>query len=339
MLQEDEHIGEFGPGEEGATTMKSGMERAWYAHMAGLRSSYHRAVATNPVLRDPRIDTLLDPVLSDHARNATNWAIPNEVEILLVRLKTGADLEVALDSSFTTAQTIMVPSAAVLAKRREGATTDDDKQAVLAKLLRDMHGRYAARRSERVAMRAVANRMTKLGFGLTAVIVGSFLIFGSEMLRSLLGLPLASATPEKNPFGDLVTYNLCVTTFFGFLGAYLSRLIAFQNTAPLLSYEELENGYSWNFLMVRLLVGGLSSVIVYFVISGRLIGGELFPEVEKGASGGFGPMWTTVKNGTLSYDGPSANYAKLIVWCFIAGFSERFLPDHLSALEAKSKAA
>lgn len=338
MLQEDEHIGEFGPGEEGATAMKSGMERAWYAHMAGLRSSYNRAVVANPVLRDPRIDTLLDPVVSDHARNSTNWTIPNEIEILLVRLKTGADLDVALDSAFTTAQAIMVPSASVLAKRLDLAKVDDDKQAVLAKLLRDMHNRYAARRSERVTRRGVANRMTKLGFGLTAVIVGTFIIFGSETLRSLLGLQVGPRLDDSNPFADLVTYNLCVTTFFGFLGAYLSRLIAFQKTAPLLSYEELENGYSWNFLMVRLLVGGLSSVIVYFVISGRLIGGELFPEVEKGATGGFGPMWTTVKDGTLVYDGPSANYAKLIVWCFIAGFSERFLPDHLSALEAKSKA-
>ncbi|MFM7335572.1 MAG: hypothetical protein ACKO2N_15955 [Tabrizicola sp.] len=337
MLQEDEHIGEFGPGEEGASAMKSGMERAWYAHMAGLRSSYNRAIAANPVLRDARIDTLLDPVASDHARNATNWSIPNEIEILLVRLKTGSDLEVALDSAFTTAQMIMVPSVQVLAKRRETAATDDDKQAVLAKLLRDTHNRYAARRSERVARRAVANRMTKLGFGLTAVIVGSFILFGSELLRRFLGLPPAAPTPGSSPFADLVTYNLCVTTFFGFLGAYLSRLIAFQKTAPLLSYEELENGYSWNFLMVRLLVGGLSSVIVYFVISGRLIAGELFPEVDKGATGGFGPLWTTVKDGAFVYDGPSANYAKLIVWCFIAGFSERFLPDHLSALEAKSK--
>ena len=328
MPQDDESVGDFGPGEEGSANLKSGMERAWYAHMTGLRASYNRVIAGNAALRDPRIDTLLDPIISDHARNATNWAIPNEIEILLVRLKTGADLDVALDSAFTTAEKIAVPSFTVLAKRRDVASTDEDKQAVLAKLLRDTHNRYAARRSERVARRAVANRMTLLGFGLTGVIVGVFLVLGSGWL----------GTDGTERFADLVTYNLCVTTFFGFLGAYLSRLTAFQNAAALLSFDELENGYSWNFLMVRLLVGGLSSVIIYFVISGRLIGGELFPATGGTAAGGFGPMWAKVGDGGFAYEGPSANYAKLIVWCFIAGFSERFLPDHLTALETKSKA-
>lgn len=39
----------------------------------------------------------------------------------------------------------------------------------------------------------------------------------------------------------------------------------------------------------------------------------------------------------MPYLGPSANFAKPIVWCFVARFSERFLPDSLSALEAKSR--
>jgi hypothetical protein len=327
MLEVDGDGGDFGPGEEGKAGYQTGMQRAWYAHMTGLRASYNRHVADNPAMKDPRIELLLDPKASDHAGNATNWAIPNEIEILLVRLKTGDDLEVALDSAFTTAEKIGVPSFAVLSKRRETSTTEAAKQAVLAKILRDTHNRYAARRSERAARRIVANRMTWLGFGLTGAIVGVFVVLGTSWFSVLV---------DKERFTDLARYNLCVTTFFGFLGAYLSRLIAFQNTASQLSYDELENGYSWHFLMIRLLVGGLSSVIVYFVISGRLIGGELFPAASEGSNGGFGPMWTSGDD--LSYEGPSANYAKLIVWCFIAGFSERFLPDHLSALEAKSKA-
>ncbi len=307
---------------------RRGEERAWGAHMAGLRASYHRHLAQHPDRKDLRIEALLDPKVIDLAENWRNWEIPNEIEILLVQLKLGADLEVALDSAFLTAEKISVPTFTVLAKRREAQATDEAKQALLAKLLRDTHTRYAERRSERAERARVAKRMTYLGFGLTAVIVGVFLILGTGWF---------AVAVEKMPFTDLVKYNLIVTTFFGFLGAYLSRLIAFQNTAVSLSVDDLENGYSWHFLMVRLLVGGLSSVILYFVISGHLIGGELFPTPDDGASGGFGSLWTVHNGAGMPYEGPSANFAKLIVWCFIAGFSERFLPDSLSALEAKSR--
>ncbi|WP_137110349.1 hypothetical protein [Rhodobacter sp. SY28-1] len=307
---------------------RRGEERAWAAHMAGLRASYHRHLAQHPDRRDSRIEALLDPQVVDQPANWRNWEIPNEIEILLVQMKLGADLEVALDSAFLTAEKIAVPTFAVLAKRRDAQANDEAKQALLAKLLRDTHNRYAARRSERAERARVAKRMTYLGFGLTGVIIGVFLILGTGWF---------AVAVEKMPFTDLVKYNLIVTTFFGFLGAYLSRLIAFQNTAVSLSVDDLENGYSWHFLMVRLLVGGLSSVILYFVISGHLIGGELFPAPANGATGGFGDLWTKHDGPGMPYEGPSANFAKLIVWCFIAGFSERFLPDSLSALEAKSR--
>jgi hypothetical protein len=307
---------------------RRGEERAWAAHMAGLRASYHRHIAQHPTLKDTRIEDLLAPRITDQPENWRNWEIPNEIEILLVQLKLGADLDVALDSALLTAERIAVPSFALLNKRRDAALDEPSKQALLAKLLRDTHNRYAARRSERAERAQVARRMTYLGLGLTAVIVGVFVVLGTGWF---------AVAVDKVPFTDLVKYNLIVTTFFGFLGAFMSRLIAFQNTATALSVDDLENGYSWQFLMVRLLVGGLSSVILYFVISGHLIGGELFPAPDDGASGGFGALWTVHNGAGMPYEGPSANFAKLIVWCFIAGFSERFLPDSLSALEAKSR--
>lgn len=328
MLEVDGDGGDFGPREEGKGGMQSGMQRAWYAHMTGLRASYNRHVADNPVMKDPRIELLLDPKASDHAGNATNWALANEIEILLVRLKTGADLDVALDSAFTTAEKIAVPSVVVLAKRLGTSTTDDARQAVLAKILRDTHNRYAARRSERAMRRIVANRMSWLGFALTGGVVGVFI------LQALPGFEQAF---NDSRVAEPVRFHFVATTYFGFLGAYLSRLIAFQTTAAALSYDELDNGYSWNFLLVRLLVGGLSSVVVYFLISGQLVGGGLFPTPEDVKTGGFGNLWATYDVEGEIYEAPSPNYAKLIVWCFISGFSERFLPEHLSGLDAKSK--
>jgi hypothetical protein len=329
MTYADIETKSFGPGEEGSDGTPSGMARAWYAHMAGLKATYHRLTAANPALIDQRIQILLDPQASAHKDNDTNWAIPNEIEILLARLLPPGEIDSELDSAFATADRISVPSRDALRKRAAAAMLPDEKQAVLATLLRDTHNRFAQRRSERVARKIVADRMTKLGFGLTGLIVVVFCALGSGIFTQTVG---------NNQLELLVKYNLLVTTFFGFLGAYLSRLIAFQTNGALLGFDDLENGYSWHFLMVRLLVGGMSAVILHFVISGNLIGGELFPSGETSDGGGFGKLWQTYDSDGMAYSGPSANYAKLIVWCFIAGFSERFLPDHLSALEAKSKA-
>lgn len=303
------------------------MSRAWHAQMAGLQATYHRLTSTQGALQNGQIAMLLAPSVRNEPASVGNWAIPNEIESLLARLYPPPELDAELDSAFATADRVAVPSRDGLRRRAAAAVTPDEKQAVLATLLRDTHNRFAQRRSERVARRIVAKRMTLLGFGLTGVIVGAFLVLGTGWFAQAV---------EKQPFTDLVKYNLIVTTFFGFLGAYLSRLIAFQNTATMLSFDNLENSYSWHFLMVRLLVGGLSSVIVYFVISGNLIGGELFPSADADATGGFGALWS-VHVGDMRYEVPSANFAKLIVWCFIAGFSERFLPDSLTALEAKSR--
>lgn len=306
----------------------SGAKRAWDAHMAGLRASYARHVTQAPDLKSQRIEDLLDPLKTVHTGDPPDWNIPNEIEILLVQLKKGPDLEVALDSALLTAEKIGVPSFATLSKRREGLAKEDEKQALLAKLLRDTHNRYAERRLEREERWKAAGRMARLGVLLTGLVIGIMILLGLEPNFKFWG------TDYKLDHVALARQNTVVCVFFGILGAYLSRLIAFQNGSAKLSYDDLRNGYSGKYLFVRLLVGALSALIVYFVIAGRLIGGELFPQPE--GLGGFGPLWQTYDGD--SYSGPTSNFAKLIVWSFIAGFSERFLPDSLSTLEAKSRA-
>jgi hypothetical protein len=305
----------------------SGQKRGWDAHMAGLRASYARHVTQLPNLKSQRIEDLLDPQKTCHTGDPPDWNIPNEIEILLVQLKTGPDLDVALDSALLTAEKIGVPSFATLAKRRAGLTDEKALQALLAKLLRDTHNRYAERRLEREERWKAAGRMARLGVLLTGLVVGILIVLGLEPAFNLWG------TDYKLDHLALARQNTVVCVFFGILGAYLSRLIAFQNGTVKLSYDDLRYGYSGKFLFVRLLVGALSALIVYFVIAGRLIGGELFPQPE--GLGGFGSLWQSYDG--AKYSGPTANFAKLIVWSFIAGFSERFLPDSLSALETKSR--
>jgi len=120
----------------------------------------------------------------------------------------------------------------------------------------------------------------------------------------------------------------------GFVSS-LRRLYSFEDVFPRREYVQLFsklNFYVIAYSLVPAVVGMIGAVVVYLIFQAGLLKGDLFPEFHC-ATGqtcsdfhGFVAYWCP--------SGPAAN-AKAIVWGFIAGFSERFVPNILNRLSSE----
>lgn len=70
----------------------------------------------------------------------------------------------------------------------------------------------------------------------------------------------------------------------------------------------------------NLLFGSLSAIMITLLFAGGLVAGSLFPQMKD--------EWQDVIH-------KSSDFAKLLVWSFIAGFSQRLMPGILKNLELK----
>ncbi len=107
-------------------------------------------------------------------------------------------------------------------------------------------------------------------------------------------------------------------------------MIAFQSVITSIDYDALITEFSiWN-VLIRMIIGTFGSLIVYLLIRGELIGGELFPELPLKILADADEQWL-----------PSKSFSQLLIWSTVAGFSERLVPDRLNALalSAESKKA
>ena len=153
-----------------------------------------------------------------------------------------------------------------------------------------------------------------------------------RVLRSLLVWTLGLCLPALLLAGLLQQSEgrgaqaalLCCVIFFGCVGAYVSIQRRLQNTSdggdPVIGILLLQEFY----LVQRypLIAGGVFAIVLYLILAGGFMQGTLFPMLDA--------------NG-VPID--VANWAKLLIWSFIAGFAERLVPDTLDRLVNQAKLA
>lgn len=126
----------------------------------------------------------------------------------------------------------------------------------------------------------------------------------------------------------------------GILGSFVSalnRIYATKDVFPSGKYTQLlkkANIYLVAYSLIPPLVGAIGAAILFTMFAGGIISGGLFPEFA-----------CTELDGCQSYvdyldkwkPKLPADLAKLIVWGFVAGFSERFVPNILNKIASEEK--
>jgi hypothetical protein len=123
--------------------------------------------------------------------------------------------------------------------------------------------------------------------------------------------------------------GLIVAMASGFFGATFSMLLQSRRRASQGSLEDLSAASSWTTLTVRASVGLGAAAILYFFFRSGLLQGSLWPDLANLA---FEPA-----EKTTTFVVPNQQWCLLILWCFIAGFSETFVPNILAQTEAKGQ--
>jgi hypothetical protein len=184
-----------------------------------------------------------------------------------------------------------------------------DLRADLAMLLSAFHRTYSTTLLKEKLRKRVSKRLS----GIAAVVCGLGLISAYWVWNR----QVSHSGPVLGAPADLpLFFTILVVIVFGVAGSYVSaqqRLQAPDAGDPVIGALGL-----WHFhsaAQMAMVTGGVFAILLWLLMYGGLIEGDLFPEFGSDA----------IPEG-------AKDWAKLLIWSFIAGFAERLVPSALDRL-------
>jgi hypothetical protein len=263
------------------------------------------------------------------------WCEAYRLERLLALAEPDEKLVTELQLRLDEADEEQVPCAARLREscKRTIALAIDDKglrlpipaevvatlRAQLVNVIEETQWHLKKKYTARMIQRSATFRImvaAVLSFGLFmspyVVLVFKYLLEGPEFsVDNWVGLPVVTALTA------------------GLFGAFFSRLLFIQGNWNTLSLDELKAAREYFSIYMRGIVGMCGAAVVYFFLHSHIIGGELFPDFAQ-----LG-LLRSKSDSTVSLQliFPNPQLALLVVWSFLAGFSERLVPNILATTE------
>ena len=278
-------------------------------------------IAADPILE--RVQSLMAACAAVPPDWNSNWNNACLAEQLIAGYLYGPDLTVEAERQLFKADKLKMALSTHYAEQWKKSLEEKDEPkrakiqlAVYAKLLNERQWQDRTQRYKQTLLVEMSGRVRRLAIYLIFFAILPFVpLLGGGTIGGVF-FDSGDGLARSHLFG---LYTACS---FGLLGALFSRLSAFQSSNATLDYDDLINLFQRSALHIRLLLGMIGSMIVFYAIFGKFLDGDLFPDVEALV---FDPA---VK--------PEGNFAKLVIWCFLGGFSERLVPDFLTRTESNA---
>mgnify|MGYP003669367714 CR=1 FL=1 len=127
-------------------------------------------------------------------------------------------------------------------------------------------------------------------------------------------------------------------TWLGFVCGIIGGIVSIQQRIKNVSDEELTLlTSSWFQILLVPIFGGVFSLVLYCIFLAGIISGNMFPNfyIPK-PSGSVPDANFMIELFTKTYPLTGQDFAKFLFWSFVAGFSERFVPQIVNNVADKS---
>lgn len=225
-----------------------------------------------------------------------------------------AELEASLPLAFDTIQS--PPSL------RQGG--EQSLRSLLIQTLEALHWSSQRKFYARPIQKKAAYRTVYLGLFAFFLFLGPYLAIYGSLLFTGQG-------PGPAPWAGLPLYTALTA---GLFGAFFSRLLYLQQNWNSFTLGAIMDARDFNSILLRGCVGMTGATIVYFFLQSGAMEGALFPDFARiGFEQVDYPAIPAGSDIAMQLFFPNSALALLVVWCFLAGFSERLVPSILVSTE------
>jgi len=196
-------------------------------------------------------------------------------------------------------------------------------RAILSAVFDDLQWLYQKRNLVRSALYDSADNLVCFG-EITLLFAASPILF--FFIERQFGITFFSKFVLMFP-----NYGLYTAASFGLVGAFFSRLLSLKFSTLDLTVEDAQNLFGKRSLLIRAAVGISGAIIVFFLLRSQIIG-LAAPDFTKLSFEEATIQTLLVKTTVLL---PSKDWALLVIWSVLAGFSEKLVPDSLARAEGQ----